>query len=173
MSLIKCSECGKEYSDKAAGCPNCGCPTSVADNRTELNFDNPEKKKKSASLKFKKLATVSQKKLIITACVLYLIGISCFIYGISNVSNDLYDVTKNEYEAYSVSYVRNKKDNPVEAEKAKETMQRYKENLQYYRGLAIAFCTEGVVLIVAGVSLQIECKRKSEVESSMNNQILK
>lgn len=27
MSLITCSECGKEFSDKAAACPNCGCPT--------------------------------------------------------------------------------------------------------------------------------------------------
>lgn len=26
MALIRCSECGKEISDKAAGCPNCGCP---------------------------------------------------------------------------------------------------------------------------------------------------
>lgn len=26
MALIKCSECGKEISDKAAACPNCGCP---------------------------------------------------------------------------------------------------------------------------------------------------
>lgn len=24
--LIICSECGKEFSDKAAACPNCGCP---------------------------------------------------------------------------------------------------------------------------------------------------
>ncbi len=28
MALIKCSECGKEFSDKAAACPNCGCPTA-------------------------------------------------------------------------------------------------------------------------------------------------
>ena len=28
MSLIKCTECGKEFSDKATACPNCGCPTS-------------------------------------------------------------------------------------------------------------------------------------------------
>ena len=28
MALIKCSECGKEFSDKASACPNCGCPTS-------------------------------------------------------------------------------------------------------------------------------------------------
>lgn len=28
MALIKCPECGKEFSDKAQACPNCGCPTS-------------------------------------------------------------------------------------------------------------------------------------------------
>lgn len=28
MALIKCSECGKEVSDKAADCPNCGNPIS-------------------------------------------------------------------------------------------------------------------------------------------------
>lgn len=27
MALIQCSECGKEFSDKANNCPNCGCPT--------------------------------------------------------------------------------------------------------------------------------------------------
>ncbi len=26
MPMIKCPECGKEISDKAAACPNCGCP---------------------------------------------------------------------------------------------------------------------------------------------------
>jgi DNA-directed RNA polymerase subunit RPC12/RpoP len=26
MALIKCSECGKDVSDKAASCPNCGAP---------------------------------------------------------------------------------------------------------------------------------------------------
>lgn len=28
MALIKCEECGKEFSDKADICPNCGCPNS-------------------------------------------------------------------------------------------------------------------------------------------------
>ena len=28
MALIKCPECGKEISDKASSCPNCGCPLS-------------------------------------------------------------------------------------------------------------------------------------------------
>ena len=26
MALIKCTECGQMVSDKAANCPNCGCP---------------------------------------------------------------------------------------------------------------------------------------------------
>ena len=30
MSLIKCKECGKEISDQAAACPNCGAPVQVA-----------------------------------------------------------------------------------------------------------------------------------------------
>ena len=27
MALITCTECGKEFSEKASACPNCGCPT--------------------------------------------------------------------------------------------------------------------------------------------------
>lgn len=33
MALINCEECGKEVSDKANFCPNCGCP--VKDNKEE------------------------------------------------------------------------------------------------------------------------------------------
>lgn len=29
MAMINCPECGKEISDKAASCPNCGCPIGV------------------------------------------------------------------------------------------------------------------------------------------------
>lgn len=28
MALIKCPECGKQVSDKASSCPQCGCPIS-------------------------------------------------------------------------------------------------------------------------------------------------
>lgn len=40
MSLIICSECGKEYSDKANACPNCGCPTNAV---SENKYDFIEK----------------------------------------------------------------------------------------------------------------------------------
>lgn len=32
MALIKCSECGREVSDKAASCPNCGAPIKALTN---------------------------------------------------------------------------------------------------------------------------------------------
>lgn len=35
MSLITCSECGKQISDKAASCPNCGCPVEKKSNGME------------------------------------------------------------------------------------------------------------------------------------------
>jgi uncharacterized OB-fold protein len=35
MALIKCSECGKEVSEKAAACPSCGNPIS-ASNSSEV-----------------------------------------------------------------------------------------------------------------------------------------
>lgn len=31
MALIKCSECGREISDKAAACPGCGAPVSITE----------------------------------------------------------------------------------------------------------------------------------------------
>ena len=36
MALIKCEECGKEISDKAISCPNCGCPISEIRNESEV-----------------------------------------------------------------------------------------------------------------------------------------
>nr|DAO72309.1 MAG TPA: Thaumarchaeal output domain 1 [Caudoviricetes sp.] len=35
MALITCTECGKEFSDKAAACPNCGCPTEYVIQETK------------------------------------------------------------------------------------------------------------------------------------------
>ena len=37
MALIKCSECGKEISDKATTCPNCGSPTVSFEKAKEEN----------------------------------------------------------------------------------------------------------------------------------------
>ena len=36
MALIKCAECGKEFSDKAKACPNCACP--LDEKTTKITF---------------------------------------------------------------------------------------------------------------------------------------
>lgn len=36
MALIKCAECGKEISDSAERCPNCGCTTRAGNDKAEL-----------------------------------------------------------------------------------------------------------------------------------------
>lgn len=41
MALIKCPECGKEVSSKAASCPNCGCPLSGAKANNEVKIQMP------------------------------------------------------------------------------------------------------------------------------------
>lgn len=43
MSLIKCGECGKEISDKASTCPNCGCPTLMKQQNSSVNLEVTEK----------------------------------------------------------------------------------------------------------------------------------
>ena len=40
MALIKCSECGKEISDKAKVCPNCGNP--LEENVIKVFFEKPK-----------------------------------------------------------------------------------------------------------------------------------
>jgi len=47
MSMTKCSECGKEISNMAYVCPNCGCP--FGDNILPLNkyFEDEKKKERN------------------------------------------------------------------------------------------------------------------------------
>ena len=41
MASIKCSECGKDVSDKVITCPNCGCPITIkSENNTQPIYWN-------------------------------------------------------------------------------------------------------------------------------------
>lgn len=59
MALIKCTECGKEFSDKASQCPNCGCPINeivkdsfVSDAATDsVSISNNEESKTEQNAK--------------------------------------------------------------------------------------------------------------------------
>lgn len=50
MALVKCSECGKEISNNAEVCPNCGCPTA-------LGRENERRKKKDGEEKQRQITT--------------------------------------------------------------------------------------------------------------------
>ena len=40
MALIRCSECGKEISDKATACVHCGCPVSKSNSeQKQIDFN--------------------------------------------------------------------------------------------------------------------------------------
>jgi len=74
MSLIKCTECGKEISDKAQACPNCGCPVgcSAAEAPAPTSVA-PTNKKRSLKkhILFILLAVIGVAGLTIGCCFLY------------------------------------------------------------------------------------------------------
>lgn len=45
--LIKCSECGKKFSDNAPACPHCGCPISAQKTKPLKKKMDPKEKKKT------------------------------------------------------------------------------------------------------------------------------
>lgn len=74
MALITCSECGKEFSDKADKCPNCGCP-------------NPNAKETVVEIKEKYKGFCSAGRLtigIISIVLFVLISFQSCAAGISN-----------------------------------------------------------------------------------------
>lgn len=84
MALIKCPECGKEISDQAASCPNCGCP--VKKTNSDFGEDNSGKK---VEISIKKLDIKLNKKTKgilggVIVCLVILIGV--IIYAKTNVT---------------------------------------------------------------------------------------
>ena len=57
MALIKCSECGKEISDKALSCINCGCPIE-----SMVNTSNIEPKLNIKGIEYNIASVVAYKK---------------------------------------------------------------------------------------------------------------
>lgn len=93
MAMINCPECGKEISDKADKCPNCGCP--IKENTPQpyqpviVNNSTPEKKNGSCL-----------KTVLIVIGVFIVIGI---IGGIAGGGNDKEEAVEAESEIEMVS----------------------------------------------------------------------
>lgn len=79
MALIKCPECGKEVSDKASSCPNCGCPVQKME---PDKVENKEYHNQNKSAKIKKEKNggnahqpINKKKIGLICCIPIVIGI--------------------------------------------------------------------------------------------------
>ena len=87
MAMIKCTECGKEFSDKAASCPHCGCPIEDVMNAMAEKQQIKEQKKAEKENKPKKEIKPEQKKkiVIISAagiCAVALIIVLAWYFGV-------------------------------------------------------------------------------------------
>lgn len=82
MALIKCSECGKEMSDKAVACPHCGCPISAM----KPNNESEDIRKKVEKIYFKR----KNISFVAGAIVLLLLLVLILFWGKQN------DVKKNQ-----------------------------------------------------------------------------
>ena len=82
MALIKCSECGKEISDKSTACVHCGCPI-------ELNLENQQiDNVKEESAPSRKNESIFNTKLISVLCkVIFAFAIFAEISSFGGYSN--------------------------------------------------------------------------------------
>lgn len=76
MALIKCTECGKEISDKAAACPNCGAPNNCSQ---QLQNKILTQQEKISDSKQKKKEKKKDSKLSIVAAILALFTFTAWI----------------------------------------------------------------------------------------------
>lgn len=70
MALIKCSECGKEISDKASACPHCGCPVATP---PVLSQEEQDRQEQTARLQAEERQAAKKKQ--ITALVVAILAI--------------------------------------------------------------------------------------------------
>lgn len=110
MALIKCSECGKEISDTATICPNCGVKTESAINKSQKTKSN----------------------IIITTCIIIIIaiiGISFYFIYASNPLNKLKNEAisiLNDYKNDELSRIETKEKLEVIHD---EASQKYDDNV--------------------------------------------
>ena len=99
MALIKCPECGKEISDKAKTCPNCGCPIKKITGTENEILEQTEVGKQQYDIVVQKpRKKISKKSIIIIGTIISSIIIGVIVYLIVTADSRKYD---NAQELYS------------------------------------------------------------------------
>ena len=93
MAIIKCRECGKEYSDKAKSCPNCACPTRY-NIRMEMEEPDGEEEDIFSEIKeseledeeseYLEIVRMPRKPSIIIPVLMTLAAIACVAFAVLN-----------------------------------------------------------------------------------------
>ena len=116
MALIKCSECGKEISDKASACPNCGCPIKIENAETTNNTSQNQSNNKS-----------NKKIIIIILLVMFVIMLLCagFIFYLKVVQPQKTEERKNATYKEAIELLENGK--YEEGKDLLQTISEYKD----------------------------------------------
>lgn len=109
MALIKCPECGKEISDQATACPNCGCPVKQSTTPISTPQTSPKFKKKK------------------NGCFVFIIIVFLLFLGLGvAVSQGIKDMEENP-EKYEKKDNKNGSDTSIESSISPESI---KQNAQ-------------------------------------------
>ena len=98
MALIKCPECGKEISDKAKTCPNCGYPIKKITGTENEILEQTEVGKQQYDIVVQKpRKKISKKSIIIIGTIVSSIIIGVIVYLIVTADSRKYDNAQELY----------------------------------------------------------------------------
>jgi predicted nucleic acid-binding Zn-ribbon protein len=115
MSLINCSECGKEFSNNAPACPNCGQPTSFnyinkdksKSNELSDNIKDEEVSGEKANIDDKQKEYTDDKGSGGKVIIIVLILASLFFFGNSHVQkNKAIELVDDDYGVFVRRWVK-------------------------------------------------------------------
>lgn len=109
MALIKCSECGREISDKASSCPHCGCPVAGTEElvdksviKEETSDERREELKpevnKSVESQPKEKKKLSKKGIIVIIVAAVVIVAAAIVYYVLTTDSRNYNSAKELFK---------------------------------------------------------------------------
>lgn len=163
MAMIKCPECGKEMSDRAGACPNCGCPMDEirrslgeieAERAAKLKEKEEEKKAKEVAAEIRKRKQEEARKAVTPemkrkrSLIASLIAVLVIIAGVCGWYFGIKVPKDNAYAAYL------------------ETVQSTAETVKEYNAAVEAYNNKAKQVIAANDSFDASIKEAQDLIDS-------